>query len=580
MDVLKIFFRFSFGISALGILLLIFDVGYFHNQASKKVIDYIYLVPFLVGGTAIVLRYIFNPSRFKTKALYYDFALLLLLAHAVYSIVMVLLFPSNTQSDDFLIHKLLVLLVFVREFAERKVTFSRAVLNPAQLLFLSYFFMISIGVFLLLLPTSTTNGIAFIDAVFTSTSAVCITGLTSVNVSEVFTTFGQVVLLMLFQIGALGLLTFASYFSYFFKGGVSYESQLMLGDITSSEKIGEVVSILKRILVITLSIELLATLFIYLSLDEQFFEDSWSMLFFSVFHAVSAFCNAGFSTISDGFYQTELRFNYALQIVVLITFLLGSLGFPIVANTIKYLRYKLGTIFHSRKQKNVYKPWVLNLNSRISLITTMALLLIGFVFFYILEYNNTLAEFDAFGKVVNAMFSAATPRSAGFSTIDMTAVSFSSIMLILFLMWVGGAPISTGGGIKTSTFAIATLNILSLAKGKSRIEIFRRELSNNSVMRAFATISLSLIMIGLGIMVLAYLEPEKDIMKITFECFSAYSTVGLSLGITGDLSAAGKIVICVLMLVGRISMLSIVIAVFKKVKQHSYRYPKEEMLIN
>jgi Trk-type K+ transport system membrane component len=331
---------------------------------------------------------------------------------------------------------------------------------------------------------------------------------------------------------------------------------------------------------ITLSIELIATIFIYWSLDIGLFEGRFEMIFFAFFHAVSAFCNAGFSTISDGFYNSDLRFNYGLQIVLIITFFSGSLGFPIVANSIKYFKYKVGTIFRFKKRKNLYKPWVLNLNSRISLITTIALLFGGFVFFYLLEYNNTLAEFDTFGKIVNAMFSAATPRSAGLATIDMSTIGFSTVMLMLFLMWVGGAPVSTGGGIKTSTFAIATLNILSLAKGKNRIEVYRREISNNSVRRAFATISLSLIMIGFGIVVLAHLEPDKDIVKITFECFSAYSTVGLSMGITGSLGTGGKILISMLMLVGRISMLSIVIAVFKKVKQHSYRYPNEEMLIN
>jgi Trk-type K+ transport system membrane component len=162
----------------------------------------------------------------------------------------------------------------------------------------------------------------------------------------------------------------------------------------------------------------------------------------------------------------------------------------------------------------------------------------------------------------------------------MTGLQFSTLMMIFLLMWIGASPASTGGGIKTSTFAIATLNILSLAKGKSRIEVFNREISDISVRRAFSVISLSLIAIGTGILAIAITDPEKDLLGIAFECFSAYSTVGLSVGITAQLSDAGKLVITLLMFVGRISMLTLMIAIFNKVKLKNYRYPSEEILIN
>jgi Trk-type K+ transport system membrane component len=202
------------------------------------------------------------------------------------------------------------------------------------------------------------------------------------------------------------------------------------------------------------------------------------------------------------------------------------------------------------------------------------------VFFYILEYHNTLAEHEGIGKVVTAIFSATTPRTAGFNVIDTSSMGFSTMMLVILLMWIGASPQSTGGGIKTSTLAIATLNIVSLAKGKSRIEIFRREIADISVRRAFAIISLSLIVIGLAIMVITAFEPSLSLLEIAFECFSAYSTVGLSLGITAELSSVSKLVIIVVMFVGRISMLSLVIAVFNKVKHKNYSYPKEEITIN
>jgi trk system potassium uptake protein len=205
---------------------------------------------------------------------------------------------------------------------------------------------------------------------------------------------------------------------------------------------------------------------------------------------------------------------------------------------------------------------------------------VAFVAFYVLEYYNTLAEHTGFGKVVTALFGATTPRTAGFNTIDTASMTFPTLMMVFLLMWIGASPQSTGGGIKTSTFAIATLNILSLAKGKSRIEIFRREIADISVRRAFAIISLSLIVIGTAIVLLALFEPGKKLVDIAFECFSAYSTVGLSMGITGSLSMYSKMTLVVVMFVGRISMLTMVIAVFNKIKQKNYSYPKEEITIN
>jgi Trk-type K+ transport system membrane component len=375
-------------------------------------------------------------------------------------------------------------------------------------------------------------------------------------------------------------LTFASYFSYFFKGGTTYENRIALGDMTSSRKLGEVFSTLKYIILITFGIELFSGVLIYTSINSDAFDSKLEQLFFAAFHAISAFCNAGFSTLTYNLYETGFRFNYYLQLIIIFTFVFGGLGFPIVVNILTYLKYKISTLLSFTSRKRIFKPWVLNLNSRITLVTTLSISAIAFVLFYVLEYNNTLAEHNGFGKMVTALFGATTPRTAGFNTIDPAAMTFPTLMMVFLLMWIGASPQSTGGGIKTSTFAIATLNILSLAKGKGKIEIFRREIADISVRRAFAIISLSLMVIGLAIMVISLLEPEKVLMDIAFECFSAYSTVGLSLGITGGLSAPSKVVIMLVMFVGRISMLSLVIAVFKKVKHKNYSYPKEEITIN
>ena len=270
-----------------------------------------------------------------------------------------------------------------------------------------------------------------------------------------------------------------------------------------------------------------------------------------------------------------------LQGIIISAFVLGGLGFPIVVNIIKYLKYFVSRrIFYFTGKKLSYKPWVLNLNSRITLVTTSILTVVGTVLFYINEYNNTLAEHKGVGKFITALFGAATPRTAGFNTVDMTALNFSTVMLLFLLMWIGASPASTGGGIKTNTFAIATLNFLSLARGKSKIEVFRREIADISVRRAFAVISLSLLVIGTGIILISIFDSDKNLLDIAFECFSAYSTVGLSLGITASLSSMSKLIIIAVMFIGRVSMLTLLIAVFKKIKHKNYKYPVEELTIN
>lgn len=227
-----------------------------------------------------------------------------------------------------------------------------------------------------------------------------------------------------------------------------------------------------------------------------------------------------------------------------------------------------------------YRAWVINMNSRITLVTTFALILVGFIGYYVLEQNNTLANHNGFGKIVTALFGATTPRTAGFNTVDMTLLSYPTVIMMLLLMWIGASPSSTGGGIKTSTFAVATLNILSLAKGKTRVEIFRREIADITIRRSFAIISLSLIVIGMGIMLISIFDEELSLKDIAFEVFSAFGTVGLSLGITAKLSSMSKIVLIVVMFIGRVNMLTLVIAIFKKEKRKNYRYPTEEIIIN
>jgi len=561
-----------------------FDLGFKKSPQTEDSLITFYMYALMVGCISIALRYLLYSRRPGIKVRIIDIILLTLF---LFLILLKIDFITNHLGFLSFFNKkgwlhLALLLYFIREYSSLKIDFNRQYLNPAQLFIASFLLIILTGTFLLLLPNATYSGISLVDALFTSTSAVCVTGLIVVDTGSFFTQFGQNVILVLIQLGGIGIMTFASYFSYFFRGQSSYENQLTMRDMTNSEKIGEVFSVLKKIITITFSIELVGAILIFFSLGNIHFTSLADKIFFSIFHSISGFCNAGFSTLENSLYEPGFQFNYPLHLIIALLFILGGLGFPIVLNVITYFRHLIiNRILVGHNQTPLHRPWVLNINTRIVMVTTFLLLSFGTLFFYILEYNNTLAVHPSeFGKIVTAFFGAATPRTAGFNSVDTSALNFTTLMMIFLLMWIGASPASTGGGIKTSTFAIATLNFFSLAKGKTRIEIYRREIADISVRRSFAIISLSFLVIGMSVMLIVTFEPEQTLLKIAFESFSAYSTVGLSMGLTSSLSRYSKLVLIATMLIGRVSMLTILIALMRRVKHLNYRYPTEEILIN
>jgi trk system potassium uptake protein TrkH len=570
----KFFNRSPFILSCVAILIFLFDIGFNQSEGLEKVLDVIYIIIITFFAALVIARYlIFPPRKQRIRLWVIDLFLIALVLLIIFGAPYIGYFEN-----PFYLY-LLLFFIFIREFTTANLSESRKQINPALLFITSFLFLIITGTLLLMLPNATHSGISFIDAVFTSTSAVCVTGLIVVDTGSYFTSMGQAIILILIQLGGIGIMTFTSFFSYFFKGASSFEDQLMLRDITSSDKIAEVFSSLKAILSVTFLIEAIGALIIYISITDTIFEWSLDKIFFSIFHSISAFCNAGFSTLGNSLFESEFRFNYSLHLTIAFLFIIGGLGFPIVYNLTKLFRYLLHNAL-VRENKRIHKAWVVNINSKIIFITTFILSISGTILFYAFEYNNTLAEHNGWGKIVTSFFGAVTPRTAGFNSVDISALEFGTIMIIILLMWIGASPGSTGGGIKTTTFAIGTLNYLSLAHGKDRIEVFKREISQISVRRAFAAISLSLATIGMAVFCISIFDAKKDLLDIAFECFSAYSTVGLSLGITSSLSFPSKMVIIGTMFIGRVSMLTILVAFFRKVNTFQYRYPSEDILIN
>lgn len=575
---------FSFYTSFLAFGLMIIEAGFYKELLYRSQVIYFYDLSFLLTIFNIFYYNIYKKSR-ATRKLWPLEIIIILLVILYYAARLEYNF-LDSRNLRFVNQRLLYLLIalcFIRDFSSLHINFKRTFINPAQLFISSFIGIIFLGTAMLLMPNATTKEISVLDALFTSTSAVCVTGLVTLDTAKDFTVFGKIIILALIQTGGLGIMTFASYFSYFFRGGSSFENQISLSEMTSSDKLGDVFNTLKRVLVITVTVELLGAALIYLSLDRSLLGNSTNNgIMFSVFHSISSFCNAGFSTLAGGLSEPGYEHNYSLHLIIAFLFIFGGLGFPIVYNVYKYIHHLIQNILLSKitKERYKYTPWVININTRIILISTAVLLVGGTALIYLFEKDGALKSHTYFGTVVEAFFISASNRTAGFNTVNMVSLSGPTIMICMLLMWIGASPASTGGGIKTTAFAIAILNIIAFARGKSRTEVYRREISDNSVKRAFAIIALSLIIIGFAIFLLVLTEKDKDLMSLAFEVFSAYSTVGLSLNLTPTLTPAGKLIIITVMFIGRVSMLSVLIALAKREKYFNYRYPKEEIMIN
>ncbi len=565
-------------VALFGALVAVFNYGFSSADTDKTPLSIVYLLVLFVSISSIVIGYFSDKIRPKKLVWLFDAFYIVLLGYTVYDV----LGGGFRLTFNTMFIAPIMFLILIRELSTLPVTFSRDVLNPAQLFLGSFAAIIMLGAFFLMLPNATVNGISFIDSLFTATSAVCVTGLIVVDTGSYFTTFGQVVIMVLIQLGGLGIMTFTGFFSHFFRGKSSYENQLVLSNITNTSAMDEVFKTVRRIVLITFIIELFGAVFIYFSIDPAVITSFGDRAFFAGFHAISAFCNAGFSTLENSLYELPFRYNYSLQLIIALLFIVGGIGFPIVFNSLQYVRYLIVNLLlpFSTTGHVKHRSHVINLNSRIVLITTGILLSAGTLLFLTFEYNNTLAEHSGFGKFVVAFFGAATPRTAGFNSVDTSLLNFHTIMIVFFLMWVGASPGSTGGGLKTSTLALGTLNFLSVASGKSKIELFKREIPQQSVRRASAIIALSLIAIGTSVFFISLFDPDKELLPIAFESFSAYSTVGLSLGITAELSEYSRVIIIITMFVGRVTLLTFLAAFLRKEKYSHYRYPKEDILIN
>jgi len=500
------------------------------------------------------------------------------------SLMLIILLPMFIMIESNLIKyytHAAILLIFFIEVSKKSVGFSWMLLNPSILFVLSFIFIVLLGSILLMLPRATLKPIAYIDALFTSASAVCVTGLTTIDTEFTFTKFGLTVIAFLIQIGGLGVMVFSSFFGLFFRKSTSFRNQLVLRDMVVADNMNAVFKALKKAVLLTITIELVGAILMYISLDSSVFPNWKEKLYFSVFHSISAFCNAGFSTFTGNLYDVRIRYNYNIHLIIAFLIIMGGLGFHIIANVYDTLKHYAKNKYNQLMNIDKYhhQP-VINLNTKIVIMTTVILLVVGTVFYFILEWDNMLRGRDWWGKTVLAFFCSVTSRTAGFNNVDMSAMLPSTALITIVLMWIGASPGSTGGGIKTSTFFVAVMNIVSMVRGKDRLEFQNREIAQVCINRAFAAIFISLFIISVGVFLITISDKNKTLISIVFEVVSAFATVGLSLGITFNLTPFAKMVIIVIMFLGRVGLITILIGIVPKINSLKYKYPQEEVVTN
>jgi Trk-type K+ transport system membrane component len=456
--------------------------------------------------------------------------------------------------------------------------------NPSLILAVSFFIIILVGTGLLMLPRCTISGISWVDSLFISTSAVCVTGLTSVDLTTTFTTEGFVVILLLIQIGGLGVMTLTSFFALFFMGNTSLYNQLVVRDMVNSKSLGSLLSTLLYTLGFTLVIETMGMITIWLSIHGTMEMNLEEELAFAVFHSISAFCNAGFSTLPGNLGNPLMMNNHNLfYVLISILVILGGIGFPILVNLKEIIFYRLKrmTQFLLRKNKVSAKSVQLyNLNTRIVVTMTFLLLAAGTLILLAFEWNHAFAGMSIAEKCTHAFFNAACPRTAGFSSVDFSLFGIQSILIYILLMWIGGGAQSTAGGIKVNAFAVVILNLAAVIRGSQRVEVHGRELAHDSIRRSNATVVMSLIILFVSIFLLSWLEPTLPLLSLTFEAVSALSTVGSSLNLTPLLQESSKLVIVVLMFVGRVGLITMMLGIVKQKKNTKYKYPSDNIIIN
>lgn len=440
-------------------------------------------------------------------------------------------------------------------------------LKPAQILLLGFGFLIFVGAFLLMLPISSREGVwtNFLDSLFTATSAVCVTGLVVVDTSVHWNIFGQIIIILLIQIGGLGFMSVGMFVAVILGKKISLRERVLIKESLNQTELRGSVKLIKYVIKYTFSVELIGALILSSVMIPKFGVKKG--VFFSLFHSVSAFCNAGFDLMgrTSGEYSSITMFynNPVVVFTIAILIILGGIGFPVTMCIIKKKNFKN---FDS--------------HTKLVIVTTVILLILGTIFIYFGEAESSFKHMNGLEKFESSFFQSVTTRTAGFATVDLTKMRASTLLVMIILMFIGASPSSTGGGIKTTTLAILLLSVRAFLKNERDIKMYNRRLNMETFRKAFGILIISIITVIVGTYLLSITQDPKHfgMIECVFESSSAFATVGLSLGGSNNLNLFGKILVIALMYAGRVGMLSIV-STFIDTKNSKIRYPEEKVMV-
>ena len=574
----------SVPLSLLSVAALIVSHGYALEPSETALVDILLktTIGFYIFKYFAELFYDFSPAEYVRKSRF-EFSLMLYMLVNI-AAINIFNFELTAAIGNLLgvkrfneLFMLLVqgyFLVFVAlELGKASRLLPQMKLSPPALLAISFSLITLLGAGLLAMPEMSRlpNGLSALDALFTSVSAVCVTGLSTFDIATVLTFKGKVILMVLIQLGGLNFITFTSLFALLANPGIGTRYKSMLQASYSAESLETSVQLTGQIVRFSLLFEAVSAALLFISWGDQHFATVGDRIFHSLFHAISAFNNAGFSLYTGGLADESLLGNVPLGLVIALTVVLGGLGFRPIYEVFSYKALK-----HRRSN-----PWVhFSVNTKIAVYAIAILVPLGALLFFILEQHGTLAGQSPAMALYHSVFSSITTRTAGFNTIDFGAIGLPTLLVVMLFMFIGGSSGSTAGGVKTSTFALVFLNALGTIRGRKRVELFRQTIPVELLNLALSVFLFSASVVLLGIFALSITDGHLGLARIAFEELSAFCTVGLSTGITSELSTSGKTILMISMLVGRVGTVTLAFALTSKRKDsQDYRYPNASVQV-
>ncbi len=484
--------------------------------------------------------------------------------------------PGNTGNAMaiLIIRNLFLLLKVLSRFKRLTSVLESIHVHPAQTIFISFLLVILGGTLLLMMPftASEGNGLPFLDALFTATSAVCVTGLIVVDTAVYFSIWGKIIILILIQIGGLGIMILSYFTVFILRRSMSVEDKVLISYMLSDDDMSSIAKTMKSIISITFLIEGAGALILFIGFLKDTSMDLGTNIFFSVFHAVSAFCNAGFALFSDSLMQFSNSFMVLGGIALLIT--AGGISFAVITNLKSTFGYQI------KKLKGIHPLAItrLSLNTKIVLFLSTALMVAGTFLFYAMEHGRSLKSMSVGSQFLAAFFQSVTLRTAGFNSVGFEHLAPSILIVMMIFMFVGAASGSTAGGIKINTVAVLGSAVKSAWKNEKEVLLLKQVIPSELVLKAFLILLFGVVAVITGTFLLALTE-SAPLENIMFEVVSAFGTVGLSTGLTPDLSSPGRLVIIILMFIGRLGPLTLLAAASTGSRRGNIMYPRADIPI-